>query len=233
MRAIRVHRTGGPEVMQVDDVPTPRPGPGEAVVRVEAAGVNFIDVYYRTGQYAREPPFGLGEEGAGVVDAVGEGVSGLRAGERVAWSGAPGSYATHVVARAGALVPVPEGVSTRDAAAVMLQGMTAHYLACSTFPLKKGDSCLIHAAAGGVGLLLVQTAKRIGARVLGTRSSSTRASGSRRPCAPIPADGASTSCTTPSAPPRSTGACCACGHAGCSCSSASRADASRRSICRC
>jgi NADPH2:quinone reductase len=175
MRAIRVHRTGGPEVMQVDDVPTPRPGPGEAVVRVEAAGVNFIDVYYRTGQYAREPPFGLGEEGAGVVDAVGEGVSGLRAGERVAWSGAPGSYATHVVARAGALVPVPEGVSTRDAAAVMLQGMTAHYLACSTFPLKKGDSCLIHAAAGGVGLLLVQTAKRIGARVLGTTSTDDKA----------------------------------------------------------
>jgi NADPH2:quinone reductase len=175
MRAIRVHRTGGPEVMQVDDVPTPRPGPGEAVVRVEAAGVNFIDVYYRTGQYAREPPFGLGEEGAGVVDAVGEGGTGLRAGERVAWSGAPGSYATHVVARAGALVPVPEGVSTRDAAAVMLQGMTAHYLACSTFPLKKGDSCLIHAAAGGVGLLLVQTAKRIGARVLGTTSTDDKA----------------------------------------------------------
>jgi NADPH:quinone reductase len=175
MRAIRVHRTGGPEVMQLEDVPTPRPAAGEVLVRVEAAGVNFIDVYYRTGQYVREVPFGLGEEGAGVVEALGEDVSGLRVGERVAWSGAPGSYATHVVARAGALVPVPDGVSTRDAAAVMLQGMTAHYLAYATFPLKKGDTCLIHAAAGGVGLLLVQTARRIGARVLGTTSTDEKA----------------------------------------------------------
>jgi NADPH2:quinone reductase len=161
--------------MQAEEVPTPRPGTGEVLVRVEAAGVNFIDVYYRTGQYAREAPFGLGEEGAGVVEALGEGVQGVHTGERVAWSGAPGSYATHVVARAGALVPVPDGVSTRDAAAVMLQGMTAHYLSHATFPLKKGDACLVHAAAGGVGLLLVQMARRLGARVLGTASTDEKA----------------------------------------------------------
>jgi NADPH:quinone reductase len=161
--------------MQLEEVPTPRPATGEVLVRVEAAGVNFVDVYHRAGQYVRELPFGLGEEGAGFVEALGAGVSGLRVGERVAWSGAPGSYATHVVARAGSLVPVPDGVSTRDAAAVMLQGMTAHYLASSTFPLKKGDTCLIHAAAGGVGLLLVQMAKHIGAHVIGTTSTDDKA----------------------------------------------------------
>ena len=175
MKAIRLHRTGGPEVMALEELPTPRPGRGEALVRVEAIGVNFIDVYRRTGAYPVELPAGLGDEGAGVVEAVGADVTGLKEGDRVAWSGAPGSYATHVLARAGALVPVPAGVSTRDAAAAMLQGMTAHYLAHATFPLKPGDTCLVHAAAGGVGLLLVQLAKRAGARVFGTTSTDEKA----------------------------------------------------------
>jgi NADPH2:quinone reductase len=175
MRAIRVGRTGGPEVMDRVDLPTPRPGAGEALVRVEAAGVNFIDIYARSGAYARELPFLLGEEGAGVVEAVGEGVREVRAGERVAWASAPGSYSTHVVARADRLVPVPDPVSLVDAAAAMLQGMTAHYLSHATYPLQSGESCLVHAAAGGVGLLLVQMAKRLGARVLGTTSSEEKA----------------------------------------------------------
>ncbi len=175
MRAIRIRRTGGPEVLQVEEVPTPEPGPGEALVRVEAAGVNYMDVYVRLGWYARELPLSLGEEGAGVVEAVGAGVTEVKPGDRVAWSSASGSYATHVVARARALVPVPEGVSTRQAAASMLQGMTAHYLARATFPLKAGDVCLVHAAAGGVGLLLVQMAHRLGARVIGTTSTDDKA----------------------------------------------------------
>jgi NADPH2:quinone reductase len=144
-------------------------------VRVEAAGVNFMDVYMRTGAYGAELPATLGAEGAGVVESVGDGVPDLRVGERVAWAGVPGSYATHVLARADKLVPVPEGVSTRDAAAAMLQGMTANYLAHATFPLKPGDRCLVHAAAGGVGLLLVQMAKRAGARVFGTVSTDEKA----------------------------------------------------------
>jgi len=175
MRAIRVHRKGGPEVLQLEDMPTPRPGAGEALVRVEAAGVNYMDVYTRTGAYGGEMPLTLGAEGAGVVEAVGEGVTDVRAGQRVAWASVPGSYATHVVARADKLVPVPDGMSTRDAAAAMLQGMTAHYLAHATFPLKRGDACLVHAAAGGVGLLLVQMAKRAGARVFGTVSTEDKA----------------------------------------------------------
>jgi NADPH2:quinone reductase len=175
MRAIRVHRTGGPEVLQLDEPPTPEPGPGDVLVRVEAAGVNFMDVYLRTGAYAREPPFGLGEEGAGVVERVGAGVTGVKVGDRVAWSNAPGSYATHVLARASALVPVPDGVDARTAAAAMLQGMTAHYLVHATFPLKQGDTCLVHAAAGGVGLLLLQMARRRGARIFGTTSTEEKA----------------------------------------------------------
>jgi NADPH:quinone reductase len=175
MRAIRVHRKGGPEVLQLEELPTPKPGAGEALVRVEAAGVNYMDVYARTGAYGGEMPVTLGAEGAGVVEAVGDGVSDLRAGQRVAWASAPGSYATHVLARADKLVPIPDGVSTRDAAAAMLQGMTAHYLAHATFPLKRGDACLVHAAAGGVGLLLVQMAKRAGARVFGTVSTAEKA----------------------------------------------------------
>lgn len=175
MKAIRVQRTGGPDVLQLEDLPTPRPGAGEATVRVEAAGVNFMDVYMRTGAYGGELPMTLGAEGAGVVEAVGEGVSEVHVGERVSWASVPGSYATHVVARADKVVPVPGGVSTQVAAAAMLQGMTAHYLAHATFPLKRGDACLVHAAAGGVGLLLVQMAKRAGARVFGTVSTEAKA----------------------------------------------------------
>ncbi len=175
MRAIRVHRTGGPEVLQLEELPTPRPGAGEALVRVEAAGVNFIDVYVRTGAYGGEMPMTPGSEGAGVVEAVGDGVNDVRVGQRVAWAAVPGSYATHAVARADRLVPVPDGVSTLDAGAAMLQGMTAHYLSHATFPLKRGDACLVHAAAGGVGLLLVQMAKRAGARVFGTVSTEAKA----------------------------------------------------------
>ncbi len=174
MKAIRIARTGGPEVLDLVELPTPQPGAGEALDRVEAAGVNFVDVYYRTGAYTRELPFSLGLEGAGVVEAVGAGVT-LRPGDRVAWTDAMGSYATHLLARAERLVPVPDGVSLRDAAAAMLQGITAHYLVHATFPLKPGDACLVHAAAGGVGLLLVQMAKRAGARVFGTTSTAEKA----------------------------------------------------------
>jgi NADPH2:quinone reductase len=180
MKAIRVTRHGGPEVMELVEIPTPRPGADEALVRVEAAGVNFIDIYHRSGAYARELPFTLGEEGAGVVEAVGSEVAGVRAGDRVAWAGAPGSYATHVLARADKLVRVPDGVNARDAAALMLQGMTAHYLVHSTFPLTAGSACLVHAAAGGVGLLLVQMAKGVGARVLGTTSTDDKAALARQ-----------------------------------------------------
>jgi NADPH2:quinone reductase len=175
MKAIRVHRTGGPEVLGLEEVPTPRPGPGQALVRVEAAGVNFVDVYMRSGAYGAELPMTPGSEGAGAIEALGEGVTELAVGQRVAWAAVPGSYATHVVAAAERLVPVPEGVTTRNAAAAMLQGMTAHYLARAIFPLKAGDSCLVHAAAGGVGLLLVQMAKRAGARVFGTVSTDEKA----------------------------------------------------------
>jgi len=175
MKAIRARRTGGPEVLELVDLPPLRPGPGEAVVRVEAAGVNYVDVYVRSGVYPRELPAAMGEEGAGTVEAIGEGVADVAPGDRVAWAHVPGSYATHVLARADRLVTVPPGVSARVAAAAMLQGMTAHYLAHATFPLKEGDGCLVHAAAGGVGLLLVQMAKRCGARVMGTTSTAEKA----------------------------------------------------------
>jgi|SRR5579859_6017109 len=175
MRAIRLHQTGGPDVLRVEELPTPKPGPGEVLVRIEAAGVNFIEVYERSGGYPRELPYALGSEGAGVVEALGQGVGGLKPGDRVAWSGAQGSYATHVVAPARVLVPVPEAVPLRVAAAAMVQGMTAHYLIHATYPLKAGESCLVHAAAGGVGLLLVQMAKRLGARVFGTTSTEDKA----------------------------------------------------------
>lgn len=161
--------------MAVVELPTPSPGAGEVLVRIEAAGVNFIDVYFRSGVYPREVPFGLGDEGAGVVEAVGAGVTDLKVGDRVAWASAPGSYATYVVVRADRVVQVPAGVSTRQAAAAMLQGMTAHYLAKAAFRLAAGQTCLVHAAAGGVGLLLVQLAKRVGARVIGTTSTEEKA----------------------------------------------------------
>src|SRR5688500_14749429 len=152
MRAIRVDRPGGPEEMRVEEIPSPTPAPGQARVRVAYSGVNFIDVYHRSGQYPMPAPFTPGSEGAGVVDAVGDGVD-LRLGDRVAWAMHPGSYAEQAVVDAWKLVPVPDGVHLATAAAVMLQGMTAHYLSHSTFPLRQGDVALVHAAAGGVGLL--------------------------------------------------------------------------------
>jgi NADPH2:quinone reductase len=179
MLAIRPDAPGGPEILKLAELPTPSPGAGEALVRVEAAGVNFIDIYQRSGQYQVPRPMALGMEGAGVIEAVGAGVTDRRPGERVAWAGCPGSYATHVVARADALVPVPAGVDPAIAAAAMLQGMTAHYLAHDTFPLKPGDTCLVHAAAGGVGLLLCQMARRLGARVFGTVSTEDKAERAR------------------------------------------------------
>jgi NADPH2:quinone reductase len=175
MRAIRVHQFGGPEAMKLEELPTPQPGPGQALVRIEAAGVNFIDVYQRTGAYKNPLPYSLGLEGAGVVEAVGAGVTTVRTGDRVAWTGVPGSYATHNVVPADRLVALPAGVDARAGASAMLQGMTAHYLAHSTYPLKSGDACLIHAAAGGVGLLLCQMARRAGARVIGTVSTEEKA----------------------------------------------------------
>lgn len=175
MRAVRVHATGGADALTVDTVPVPRPGPGQALVRLEAAGVNFIDVYKRTGLYTVPLPATMGEEGAGTVAALGEGVTQVREGERVAWAGHMGAYAEYAVVPADKLVPLPEGVSAAQGAAVMLQGMTAHYLAVSTCPLKPGDRCLVHAAAGGVGLLLVQIAKRRGAFVIGTAGSDEKA----------------------------------------------------------
>ena len=179
MRAIRVHTHGGPEALAYEEVPDPQPGPGEALVKVEAVGVNFIDVYYRTGLYKPAGlPFTLGQEGAGTVTAVGPSVESVQAvapGDRVAWVGVQGSYAELAVVPSDRLVPLPEGVSTRQGAAAMLQGMTAHYLACSTYPLKPGDTCLVHAAAGGVGLLLCQIARLRGARPIGTAGSEDKA----------------------------------------------------------
>ena len=175
MRAIRIQQFGGPEAMGLEELPTPKPGDGQALVRIEAAGVNFIDVYQRTGLYKNPLPYGLGLEGAGVVEAVGGGVTTVRVGDRVAWTGIPGSYATHNVVPADKLVTLPAGVDARAGASAMLQGMTAHYLAHSTYPLKRGDACLVHAAAGGVGLLLCQMAKRAGARVIGTVSTDEKA----------------------------------------------------------
>ncbi len=179
MKAIRVDRPGGPEAMALVELPTPSPGEGEVIVRVEAAGVNFVDIYHRSGAYPREAPFALGDEGAGVVESVGAGVTDARIGDRVAWASAPGSYATHVRVRADRMVPVPEGVTSQQAAAVLLQGMTADYLARSTFPLARGDTCVVHAAAGGLGLLLVQMARRAGARVIGTTSTEAKARSAR------------------------------------------------------
>jgi NADPH2:quinone reductase len=175
MRAIRVHEFGGPEAMKLEELPTPKPGEGQALVRIEAAGLNYIDVYQRGGAYKNPLPYSLGLEGAGVAEAVGAGVTTVRVGDRVAWTGVPGSYATHNVVPADRLVALPAGVDSRAGAAAMLQGMTAHYLAHSTYPLKPGDACLVHAAAGGVGLLLCQMAKRAGARVIGTVSTEDKA----------------------------------------------------------
>jgi NADPH:quinone reductase len=176
MKAIVVKEHGGPEVLSYEDVPEPEPGPGEARVRLAAAGVNFIDIYQRTGLYPIEPPFILGQEGAGEVDAVGEGVEDLSVGDHVAFASVMGAYAEYIVAPADRLVPINVTlVEARLAAAAMLQGMTAHYLTHSTFPLQEGQTALVHAAAGGVGLLLCQMAKLRGATVIGTAGSEEKA----------------------------------------------------------
>lgn len=170
MKAIRVRETGGPEVLRLEELPTPRPGPGEVLVRLEAIGVNYIDTYKRKGLYPVPLPFTLGEEGAGVVEQVGEGVVGVRPGDRVAFANVQGSYAEYQVVPAERLVPIPEGLDARLAAALLLQGMTVHYLLESTYPVRPGDQILVHAGAGGVGSLLIQWAKRKGATVYATAS---------------------------------------------------------------
>jgi NADPH2:quinone reductase len=175
MNAIRIHAPGGPEAMKLEDVPAPAPKAGEAVVKVDAAGLNYIDVYFRSGLYKAEYPLTLGLEAGGTVTAVGPNVSEVKVGDKVAYTGIPGAYAEYAAVPAARLVVLPAGVSTKQGAAAMLQGMTAHYLACSTYPLKKGDTCLVHAAAGGVGLLLCQIAKMRGARVIGTVSTDEKA----------------------------------------------------------
>jgi NADPH2:quinone reductase len=176
VKAIRIHSLGGPEVLTWEDVPDPEPGEGQALVRVEASGVNFIDVYFRTGLYKGPAlPFILGQEAAGTVASLGSGVTDVAVGDRVAYTGAHGAYAELAAVPAARLVRLPDGVSARQGAAAMLQGMTAHYLATSTYPLKPGDVCLVHAAAGGAGQLLCQIAKLRGARVLGTTSSKEKA----------------------------------------------------------
>ncbi len=175
MKAIRIQKVGGPEAMRLEDVAVPEPGPGEARIRMEAIGVNFIDVYHRTGLYPAPIPFTPGMEGAGVIDAVGGNLEDVRVGDRVAYAMSLGSYSEQSIVEAWKLVPVPEVIDFRQAAAVMLQGMTAHYLVHSTFPIQPGHTALIHAAAGGVGLLLVQIAKRAGAKVFGTVSTEAKA----------------------------------------------------------
>jgi len=182
MKAIRVQAYGGPEALRFEeDVPDPVPGEGQALVRIEAIGVNFIDVYHRTGLYkVPSLPFTPGQEAAGTIEAVGPGVSSLSLGDRVAYTGVLGAYAEKAVVPVDRLVKLPEGLSARDGAAAMLQGMTAHYLATSTYPLKTGDTCLVHAAAGGVGLLLCQIAKMRGARVFGTTSTEEKAQLARK-----------------------------------------------------
>ena len=175
MRAVVVTRFGGPEVLELQDVPAPEPGPGELLVDVTVAGVNFRDVYERTGGYAGSPPLVAGAEGAGRVAVVGEGVAELSVGDRVAWNNAPGSYAEHVVVPAAKAVPVPDGLSEELACAALLQGMTAHYLTHSTYPVQPGDEVLVHAAAGGVGLLLTQMVKIRGGRVTATTSGGEKA----------------------------------------------------------
>ena len=166
--AIRISKTGGPEVLEYVEVERPTPREGEALVRIEAVGVNFIDVYHRTGLYKLNLPLIPGSEAAGIVEEVGANVSDVKRGDRVAYAMVPGAYAQYAVAPVAQLVPIPDGIDTRTAAAAMLQGMTAHYLCASTFPLREGHTALIHAAAGGVGGILVQMAKQRGARVFGT-----------------------------------------------------------------
>jgi NADPH2:quinone reductase len=179
MKAIQIHETGGPEVLSLADLPIPQPGPGQVLIRVEAVGVNFIEVYFRNGVYKAALPLTLGSEAAGTVEELGPGVTGFAAGDAVASVAALGSYAEYALVPAAALVKVPEGLTMQQAAAALLQGMTAHYLSHSTFPLKAGDTALVHAGAGGVGLLLTQMAARLGARVIATVSTAEKAELSR------------------------------------------------------
>jgi len=175
MKAIRVHQPGGAEVLRFEDVETPKPGPAEALVRNEAIGINFIDIYHRTGLYKMPLPFTPGMEAAGTIEAIGADVHELRPGDRVAYAMSLGAYAQYSVVPAWKLVPIPPALDFRPAAALMLQGMTAHYLVYSTYPLAAGQTALVHAAAGGVGLLLIQLAKKIGATVYGTVGSEAKA----------------------------------------------------------
>ena len=175
MKAIQVQKTGGPEVLTLVDLPIPKPKANEAIVKIAASGVNFIDVYFREGRYPATLPFVDGQEAAGTVTEVGSDVKSVKPGDRVAYSNVVGTYAEYAAVPADRLVHVPDKITDQQAAAAMLQGMTAHYLSHTTYQLKKGDTALIHAAAGGVGLLLVQMAKNIGARVIGTAGSEEKA----------------------------------------------------------
>lgn len=175
MKAIQVKSTGGPEVLQLTELPVPQAKPNEAVVKIAASGVNFIDTYQREGRYKVPLPFVLGQEAAGTVSAVGADVKQLKVGDRVAWASVLGTYAEYAAVSADKLVRIPDGVTDQQAAAAMLQGMTAHYLLHGAFPLHKGQTAVVHAAAGGVGLLLVQMARQLGARVIGTVSTEEKA----------------------------------------------------------
>lgn len=175
MNAVRVHTLGGPEVMQYEDIDAPRPGPGEVLVKIAAAGLNYLDVQYRIGRVKAPLPFTIGAEAAGVVSAVGAGVNEFTAGDRVAYSMVLGSYAEYACVPAAKLVAVPASVDLRTAAAAMLQGLTAHYLTHSTFPLAPGDTALVHAAAGGIGMVLTQVARKLGARVIATAGTESKA----------------------------------------------------------
>jgi NADPH2:quinone reductase len=179
MKAIQIHETGGPQVLELAELPIPQPGPGQVLIRVEAVGVNFIEIYFRKGVYKAALPLVPGSEAAGTVEELGPGVTGFAAGDAVASASVLGSYAEYALVPAAQLVKVPDGLSMEKAAAAMLQGMTAHYLVYSTFPLKAGDTALVHAGAGGVGLLLTQMAVRLGARVIATVSTAAKAELSR------------------------------------------------------
>lgn len=180
MKAVRVHQTGSADALRYEDVPTPEPGPGTVLVKLEAAGLNFIDIYQRTGVYSLNMPLTLGLEGAGIVAAVGSGVVEFKPGDRVAWTSQQGAYAEYLVVPAARLVSVPAGIDLRHAAAVMLQGITAHYLCKSTYPVKPGDVTLVHAAAGGVGLLLVQMIAQAGGSVIATVGTAEKAELAKR-----------------------------------------------------
>jgi NADPH2:quinone reductase len=176
LKSVRFHQYGGPEVLQLEDIPEPTPAAGQALVKVEVSGVNFIDIYQRSGAYTGTLPAALGVEGCGVVTALGDGVTEVKVGDQVCYALVPaGSYAEYHVVPAAKLVPVPDGISAGQAVAAMVQALTAHYLTISTYPLKAGDTALIHAAAGGTGALVVQAAKKAGARVIGTVSTREKA----------------------------------------------------------